>query len=137
MSSTAARALVQLLDSQHAVIHLLNPKPVSWSSLASAFASHLGVKLVPFSEWVGKLKQLDGQKTPEELHALRLLSFYQGLLKNFDRKAGEAFGFPQLEINNAVSDSEILRKGSGLELNEENVQRWLQYWKKKEGWKLA
>ncbi|OSX58824.1 hypothetical protein POSPLADRAFT_1151619 [Postia placenta MAD-698-R-SB12] len=139
----AAGAIVDF--SHHAsnttrTVHLVHPRPVPWHILASAVASELAVPLVPYSEWLAKLEQAyqvdkrDGlgnteQDNNRDLRTLQLLPFFRGVAGKLDI-ARMAMGMPALSIEQAVARSPTLADHTIRQLGEEDVKRWLAYWRK-------
>ncbi|THV01949.1 acetyl-CoA synthetase-like protein [Dendrothele bispora CBS 962.96] len=146
----AARAIKDFLDvpiaetsGQTAIVHLIHPRPVRWSTLAHLIASRLGtVDVVPFEDWLAKLEE-KGREDPEaekKISALRILGFYKGLAETQAKSSSatstsgqaegglEAFGFPEIEIERAKKLSETLADPEVRQLGEEDVERWLKYW---------
>jgi len=75
----------------NAVFHLTNPCRGNWSSLVPAIQDKYPVQSIPLSEW---LDELEGIKDPtdqevREKPALKLLSFYRGLVGNDDMLSAE------------------------------------------------
>ena len=52
----AAGAIVDALSVDNAVLHLVHPKPVLWSSIIATFSKILGLSVVPYSEWLDALE---------------------------------------------------------------------------------
>lgn len=98
----------------------------------------LDLPLVPYVEWLGKLQhsasdhEMNAATEMEILRynpALRTLPFFQSLgAYAADLEPGwEALHFPALSIENALSASPTLYNVSPL--GEQDVLRWLTYWK--------
>ncbi|THU89870.1 acetyl-CoA synthetase-like protein [Dendrothele bispora CBS 962.96] len=151
----AARAIKDFLDApttetdeQTAIVHLIHPRPVRWSTLARLIASRLGtVDVVSYEEWLTKLEE-KGREDPEaekKISALRILGFYKGITSEAKARAesssastssGElegddglgAFGLPEIEMERAKKLSGTLADPEVGYLGEEDVERWLRYW---------
>lgn len=141
---TAAEALVDFRKTDLEVcsfVHLIHPKPVPWSRLASIIADELNVPLVPFEQWLHALETLaiskadslqDDRASVELLRdfpALRLLSTYRVMAAEMSKK-GDALGFPKLDATNALKFSPTLRSEAVLALGERDVKTWLEYWRR-------
>ncbi|KAF9544259.1 acetyl-CoA synthetase-like protein [Agrocybe pediades] len=120
------------------IVHLVHPRPVPWSTLASVLAQELSVPLVHYSEWLEKLESMAKEKEKisdsditgvgaHGIHALRLLDFYRSLISKMDQ-GGNAFGLPRLSCTQAVKLSDTLSSGISP-LGEEAVRSWLGFWK--------
>ncbi|KAJ6472708.1 hypothetical protein C8R47DRAFT_1295530, partial [Mycena vitilis] len=126
---TAAAAIVDFLDAPEAkLLHLIHPNPVPWLNIASVIANDLGVPLVPYADWLTRLE--NAAKTEKPFRAPRLLGFFQSA----DRHTSEehnAFGFPKLEMSNALKASKTLRSATSPTywLGEEDVKKWMGYWR--------
>ncbi|KAH9841056.1 uncharacterized protein C8Q71DRAFT_436612 [Rhodofomes roseus] len=136
--ATAASALAGLVHAAYKkdVIHLIHPRPVTWSSLAAVIADELDVSLVPFAEWLSRLEALHDApprrpdaRTEVELlrtvRALRVLPWYQGLQTS--RSGTEALGFPALSVARAKELSPVLAEAASL--SSEDVRKWLAFWR--------
>ncbi|KAF9803968.1 hypothetical protein IEO21_09506 [Rhodonia placenta] len=121
-------------------VHLVHPRPVSWHILASAVASEFAVPLVPYSEWLAKLEQAyqankrddlgnTKQDNNQDLRTLQLLPFFRGVAVKLDI-ARMAMGMPALSIEQAVARSPTLADHTIRQLGEEDVKKWLAYWRK-------
>ncbi|KAJ7769931.1 hypothetical protein B0H16DRAFT_1516867 [Mycena metata] len=125
----AAAAIVDFLDSPPSmrIMHLVNPHPISWSSLANILAKDLGVALVSYATWLARVQ--DAAKTPGDakvFRAARLLGFFQSLA---DKNAeADAFGFHKLAMTNAFSCSPALGSAD-CRLGGKDVKAWTEYWR--------
>ena len=127
---TCAQALVQTFGARTTQLvthlHLVNPTPSRWDDVFSYISKKLDVPLVPYPEWLSKLKEASAVvKNVQEHSVLRLLGFYEGL----DQGGGsEASGLPLCNTEIARSVCTVLN-GEGLrEVKVEEIQRWLDYW---------
>ncbi|KAF8890513.1 hypothetical protein CPB84DRAFT_1849102 [Gymnopilus junonius] len=121
-----------------AIVHLVHPRPTSWSLLSKIIATDLGVDLVPFVAWLAKLEELGkGSDTSEEqidvealrkIPALRLLPFYKPMAIHEEGSIA-GLGFKKLNSEKAVAMSETLANPNVSRVGEENVKAWLGYWK--------
>ncbi|KAJ7636417.1 hypothetical protein FB45DRAFT_1138067 [Roridomyces roridus] len=122
----AAAAMVEFLGapSTATFIHLVNPKPVPWATLASMIARNLNVPLVPYATWLSRVEAageaLEGFRAPRLLSTFRALQNPEG--------QPHAFGLPKVDIINALDASETLRSGK-CQLGEKDVKSWLGYWR--------
>ncbi|KAJ6458386.1 hypothetical protein C8R47DRAFT_1203181 [Mycena vitilis] len=125
----AARAIIDMLEftSSTQIVHLINPRPVSWSILAKVIADNFGVPVVPYAEWLAKLESASQiPETPKSFRAPRLMPFFRA--QNGRTAAAEAFGFPKMVSTNAVTASQSLRF-TNCQLGEKDVKEWLRYWR--------
>ncbi|KAK0453913.1 hypothetical protein EV421DRAFT_2007167 [Armillaria borealis] len=116
----AAQLLVDHIDNSTPIMHLVHPKPVSWSTLARFASQELNVKLVPYTHWLETLENsaLDATVLP----AMRILPHYKRCAKTTGLRNREAFGLPRL--------STILTQEASIPpLDENEVRNWLQYWR--------
>ncbi|KAJ7870004.1 hypothetical protein B0H13DRAFT_2557202 [Mycena leptocephala] len=126
----AAAAIIDFLETAPGtqIVHLINPRPVTWSTLANIIAADRGVPLVPYTEWLSQLENVAQKQTQEDsksFRALRLLPFFRS---QNHQTAREAFGFPRLDAANAISASKSLRS-PGCQLGEKDVKEWIRYWR--------
>ncbi|KAF9471438.1 acetyl-CoA synthetase-like protein [Pholiota conissans] len=132
----AAEALVDFMESSESgIAHLVHPRSVPWSKLATAITSELSAPLVPYHEWLSKLEHMailqerNLQTEQDAIAASRLLNFYRNiaLKKDGTEHFSEAFGFPALSTEFAVKNSSTLVHLK--ELSDEEVKSWLTYWR--------
>ncbi|KAJ7579078.1 hypothetical protein C8J56DRAFT_1006701 [Mycena floridula] len=116
----AAKAMVEMMTSNppdSRVIHLIHPRPGSWSSISGAVKA----PLILYDKWIQKLDNHKGEK----LTAVRLLPFYRGVAS---ANGSEAFGFPALGTKNACASSRVLSAEDLPQLDQELVLKWMSYW---------
>ncbi len=116
----AAQLLVDHIDNSTPIMHLVHPKPVSWSTLARFASQELNVKLVSYSHWLEVLEKstLDAKVFP----AMRILTYYKRCAKIIGSSNREAFGLPRLSTTS-------IQEASIPPLDENEVRNWLQYWR--------
>lgn len=140
---TAAEALIDFCKadlSACSFAHLIHPKPVPWSQLASIMADELDVPLVSFEQWLQALEGLVNSKTKasqdngasvrllRDVPALRLLSVYKGIAADAPKR-GDALGFPKLDATNTLKFSPTLRNAAIPTLGGGDIKAWLGYWR--------
>ncbi|KAH9856141.1 acetyl-CoA synthetase-like protein [Lenzites betulinus] len=120
----AASALLEMLYSGEPILHLSAPHPVSWNTVFTAVAEHIGVSLVPSSEWLSKLREAakaggagSGPTVDGHDSAQSLLPFFETAMSV---KEG------QFDTTGAVKVSKTLA-GSQL-LGKEDAVKWVQFW---------
>jgi len=127
----SAQALVQVLGAKTMPpalhLHLVNPTPSQWDDVFGRMAEKLGVPLVPYREWLSKLKEASTSvKNVQEHPALRLLEFYGSLTQGSGSEAG---GLPSCNTEVARGVCPVLNGGGLRGVTAEEIQRWLDYWK--------
>ena len=127
----SAQALVQVLGARTTGpvthLHLVNPTLVQWDDVFKYIAKQLNVTLVPYPEWLSKLKGVAGTvKNTQEHPAMRLLGFYESLHKEGGSGAG---GLPLCNTEVARSLCPVLNGEELRDIKTEEIQRWLDYWK--------
>jgi hypothetical protein len=120
-------------NSVEPMLHLVHPNPVPWNAIFSRIASTLKVDLVPYSDWVARLeeKRLEleenatakGGKKP---NALNMLDIFFGPATVHSDPDTEAF-LPK--VSTELARRVVPSFGSIRQLNEEDIDRWLTYWK--------
>jgi len=127
---TSAQALVQTLEAKATPptlhLHLVNPTPSRWDDVFGYVAKRLDAPLVPYPEWLSKLKEASTTvKSAQEHSALRLLEFYE----TFYQRGGSEVSGPwscSTEVTRSVCP---VLNGEGLKSVEaEEIERWLVYW---------
>lgn len=124
-------------------LHIVHPRPVQWNDIIGILARKVGVQLVSYDTWLGRLQESGDTSNGGDENAnpaLRLLDFYQSALeKPLLSEDAEAFGFPRLATVDTVRVAPSLRvassEGGGgggrtlRVLSEVDVDGWLAYWK--------
>ncbi|KAJ7046114.1 hypothetical protein C8F04DRAFT_1322704 [Mycena alexandri] len=125
----AAEAMVDLLESPTAgIVHLINPQPLPWRTLATIVATELSVPLVPYTEWLDRIEHAAKAEDPAvPLRASHLLQFFRSL-SDQNSGGGDAFGFPKLLMTQALASSQSLRSGR-CQLGAKDVKEWIKYWR--------
>ncbi|KZT66436.1 hypothetical protein DAEQUDRAFT_739999 [Daedalea quercina L-15889] len=142
--AAAASAVAGLIHvaSKEDVIHLVHPRPVTWSLLAAIIVRELGTTLVPFGEWVMKLDALyeskksgddweGGQGEVELLQTTRALHFrgwFKVLSSTPRDDDAQALNFPALSVSRAKELCPVMTRIAPL--CEDDVKNWLAYWRK-------
>ena len=134
----AAGTIVDVLDTDVDITHLVHPKPIPWNDIASAFSNKLQVPLVSYDEWFqaleSKLNEMGSdpnrvEKAYELVPALRLINFFRSAKGKTSLDTGrEPFGFPALSLEKAQACSHTLRASEPL--GAADVERWLSFWRK-------
>ncbi|KAJ7751462.1 hypothetical protein B0H16DRAFT_1419536 [Mycena metata] len=127
--SIAAEGMVDLLESPTAgIVHLINPQPLPWHTLAEVVATELSVQLVPYTKWLQRIEHAaKAEDNAVPLRASHLLQFFRSF--NDRKSCGEdAFGFPKLLMTQALASSQSLRAGR-CQLAAKDVKGWIRYWR--------
>ncbi|KAG7091961.1 hypothetical protein E1B28_008350 [Marasmius oreades] len=112
------------------ILHLLHPRPVSWTKLARVFATKLGASLVPYEIWLHALEGVTSRIGPNKLNALTLLLFFKNVQETVNDTDKEAFGFAKLSIEWTLGISRHLRGEELTDLSEADVDLWTTYWRR-------
>ena len=118
--------------SRESVLHLVHPQRIPWNNLIAIIASQLNVPLIPYEEWLARLQEhIDRDNGPtielmEKSPALRIMSFFTNIVKVSPEK--EPLGVAYLSTEKSTAASLTLAELPML--NERNVQRWMDGWKK-------
>ncbi|EMD35494.1 hypothetical protein CERSUDRAFT_157295 [Gelatoporia subvermispora B] len=117
---TAASALVEFSRADQRVVHLIHPRPVPWNAIFSPIAERLNLELVPYPEWIQRLRiadeaQVDGQQSS----ALALREFFESSVSEADM---------HLDTTKAVRTSKTLQEIRPL--GKEDAMKWLDFWGK-------
>jgi len=144
----AAQALMEMLDSDALVLHLVHSHPVQWSSLFDPAARMLGLRLVSYAEWLEKLEasvselsSKDAAENAEENPALTIIDFFRSSAPASDgnaasnaasggeeeKNASEAMGLKRLSLEKALGVSTTLKTCSPLSV--EDMAKWMKCWK--------
>ncbi|KAF8572826.1 NAD(P)-binding protein, partial [Ramaria rubella] len=131
----AASALIDLRHTSSQFVHLVHPRPVPWTSVIQHVADYLHVPVIPYEEWLSRLKA--SPRTDDALHrnpALHLIDFYQFSTtpKDFARLSSrEAMGVAMFETNISAREAPSLAPARLWQLGKDDVNKWIGYWKSK------
>ncbi|KAJ7041394.1 acetyl-CoA synthetase-like protein [Mycena alexandri] len=104
-------------------INLVHPRPIAWDAVISTMAGEL--PLIPFASWVQRLQDRSVGATAKDIEnipAIKLLAFFKAMV------AGAVSVEFSTAKAQAASESMRLLKP----LREQDVQRWMHYWRQKE-----
>ncbi|KAF8576894.1 acetyl-CoA synthetase-like protein [Ramaria rubella] len=131
----AASALIELRHTSSQFVHLVHPRPVPWTSVIQHVADNLHVPVIPYEEWLSRLKV--SPRTDDALHrnpALHLIDFYQFSTtpKDFARLSSrEAMGVAMFETKISATEAPSLAPARLWQLGKCDVNKWIGYWKSK------
>ncbi|KAJ7718234.1 putative aminoadipate reductase [Mycena metata] len=106
-------------------INLVHPRPIPWDDVISSMAKTVQLPLVSFPDWVQQLQNRSVGATAEDIEnipGIKLLDFFKAAV------AGAGNIQFSTEKAQAISESMRLLKP----LRDEDVKRWMQYWREKE-----
>ena len=132
-----------MLEISNDTLHIVHPCPVRWSTVIEPIAQQLGVPLVPYDEWFSRLESSANDyesysKAPNkyggELSALRLVDFYRlgsSESKERSRSGTESMGLiVKVAAQKGAKASPSLTPGVCPPINQEDIERWMEYWRK-------
>ena len=123
-----------MLDAAEEVLHLVHPRPVPWSDIATAFAKNLKISLVPYKTWLEGLERIyaetgsdpaEIEKAFADVPALRLMDFFRAVKEDPDL---EPLGMCHLDSEKAQANSKILREVE--QIGAKDAEKWVAFWKK-------
>ena len=128
---TSAQALAQVLGAKKTPpalhLHLVNSTPSQWDDVFDYIAKKLDVPLVPYPEWLSKLREASTTVQNAQVHStLRLLEFY-GSLNQGSGLGGGGLLSCNTEVTRVVCP--VLNEEGLRDVKVEEIQRWLDYWK--------
>lgn len=109
-------------DTPWAVFHLVNPEQTPWSSLIPVIQDMYPVEPVELAEWVAELESIPRPSSTDvaEKPALKLLSFYRGLLDEGNTMS------VALDVQLAKDASATMRSMGPVSAS--LMQNWLRQW---------
>jgi len=133
----AANIIIEMSSKPNGVLHAVHPRPVSWNSIIRPLADSLGVRLVPYADWLSRLKSdVDPRILSKygENPAVRLTDFFRQGIPSPDnakfRSVTECLGLlPKVSIERGMSVSKTLGDPGLPQLDEADVRRWIEYWR--------
>ncbi|EJC99755.1 acetyl-CoA synthetase-like protein [Fomitiporia mediterranea MF3/22] len=135
-ADTASGAIMDMLDSDERVFHIVHPHPVKWNNVMQWFSKALNIPTVSYGEWLETLEKSDVsahsgtaadlETAFEKNPALRLLDVFRAA-KNHVGEDLEPLGAQKLASEKAVRVSKTLQTAE--QINEKTVESWLSYWR--------
>ncbi|TDL22742.1 acetyl-CoA synthetase-like protein [Rickenella mellea] len=122
---TAAKAIVEMRMSNQPVMHLVHPKPTTWSSIIEPIARSLEVPAVPYRDWLTKLENLP-EDSALRFNASRLVTIYRRQVDDSDAEVPTVICLKNLE---ALKASTTLSDVKLPMLCSDDTHRWLEYWR--------
>lgn len=132
-SYEGAAALIEMRNSPYDVLHLVHPRPVSWTSLMTAIAKNIGVPLVPFPDWLSALDQSMNNTSISEVErllrnpALKLIEFFRHADLDEDK---EPLGVARLDTVRSRKVSKTLDV-TMKQLDEQDAITWVDTWRRR------
>ncbi|KAJ7363860.1 acyl transferase domain-containing protein [Mycena albidolilacea] len=133
----AARAILDFHQLSNETVHLVHPRPITWTWLISLIAADLNLVLVPYSEWLARLEyaakssfQSGSTTAPNQIAAVKLLDFYRIASHTTNEAQGvvESLGFlPVVVMEKGLHASASL--GGATPLTAHDVETWMLYWR--------
>lgn len=114
--------------STHDVLHLVHPRRVPLSTIMQTLALRFGAPLVLYSAWLSALetdltKGRNEQEAASHNPALRLIEFFRSYAHS-----GDIGTEPLLSTVEAQKSSSWLRNPTLKQIDDKDVDQWLQYW---------
>lgn len=134
-----AKVTAEMRTSPHQHLHLVHPRPVSWSAISTAFSTALNLPLVPYPEWLTILEKSavaanvngnapngksDFDITRDANPALTILDFFREM--TLEANTATAFA---VSVDKAKEVSATLRDKNLAQLGPGDVEKWLSYWR--------
>ncbi|KAK0195634.1 putative polyketide synthase [Armillaria mellea] len=113
--------------------HVVHPHPVEWGAVLRLAASKMNVPVVAYKEWIRRLEtDIDGNvSSMQENPALRLLDFFRQGVSSSSSVATDSMGLlVKVAMDRSLSVSSTLRDKNLRRLGEDDVDRWIGFWKK-------
>ena len=117
----AGSAIAEIRNTSSSIVHITHPKPVSWRYVFCRVSQTLGVPVVPFHDWLGRLEPLAATSKDKETLAVALLDNYRTVNSSATKI------FPRTSNENALRESPTL--AAARPLAEKDIDSWLSYWK--------
>lgn len=108
------------------VFNFVNPHEANWQDLVPTIQKSwqpAEVKVVPFTEWLDKLRALGSSGDPEVFPALKLLDFYTGYVAEAGLPRAQR---PSYQTSNCTGASRAMADLCAI--NSSSVETWLRQW---------
>ncbi|PBK91716.1 hypothetical protein ARMGADRAFT_1166511 [Armillaria gallica] len=121
------------LANEVGTFHVVHPRPVEWGVVMRLAASKMNVPVVAYEEWIRRLETDMGVNVPsmQENPALRLLDFFRQGTSSSSSVATDSMGLlVKVAMDRSLAVSSTLRDKNLRRLGEDDVDRWIGFWKK-------
>ena len=138
----AAKAITEMKAPKAQIMHLVHPRPVKWTVISNVLSAELKIPQTPYNNWLSSLERHSSKadseivtsestsKMIDNLPALRILDFFQKANTHRDGTEFEIMGLPNLSSAIAQTHMRTLSEQYLPQLNSEDVERWVQFWRK-------
>ncbi|KAG6828985.1 hypothetical protein H0H92_006107 [Tricholoma furcatifolium] len=132
--STASRLVMDILDTSEPLrhFHLANPCRTPFDDLIYSIALSLDVPVVPYDEWLSKLRSLSlqsdsvaEQSIPPDPRLFSLLGYFDA----GNSLGGERWQDAHVEVTRMMAHSPEMSRMQLRPLGPQDTQRWLAYWR--------
>ncbi|KAK0486024.1 male sterility protein-domain-containing protein [Armillaria novae-zelandiae] len=123
------------LANEGGTFHVVHPRPAEWGVVMRLAASKMNVPVVAYEEWIRRLETDMGANVTsvQENSALRLLDFFrQGIpSSSLSSVATDSMGLlVKVAMDRTLAVSSTLRDKNLRCLGEDDVDRWIGFWRK-------
>ncbi|KAL5495879.1 hypothetical protein ACEPAI_1343 [Sanghuangporus weigelae] len=152
-SHVAAKAVVDMLDTEERYLHLVHPRPIVWTDLMSIFSRRLRLPIVHMDFWMKVLHRAvyEAEKVASALKddsaaresmremlrqnpAARMIKFF---IQEHESCKGKPLSpdkqtvwTPLVRCERAVAASRTLQSSQLPQIGEHDVDQWIQNWKR-------
>ncbi|KAJ7775603.1 male sterility protein-domain-containing protein [Mycena maculata] len=120
----AAKALVEVRNSQERYLHINHPNPVPMEHILSPLSKILGIPLVPYAEWLEALEASASRESGASVDpAVRLIDFF----RSYREVAPDQEAFFPAVLSNAVAVRSAPSLSLVSPLTAEDVEGWTSY----------
>jgi len=126
----AANAVVDLMDSETAVVNVVHPNPTNWGSIMKELSEYLHLPLVPYAEWFGCIEGASREKSAslDIQGALKLVDMFRHGIK--PHQGFESMGLlSDAVFDKALAASPTLQAAKNTCLGKSDIQQWVDRWR--------
>ncbi|KAJ7636836.1 putative aminoadipate reductase [Roridomyces roridus] len=124
-SAIVDAALISPETRQFTTINLVHPRPVPWDCIMSSMAGMVDLPMIPFAEWVQRVKGRAVNATAGDLDSIPGIKLLDFLTRMVAYQANIEFSTTKAqELSSSIR--------SLTPLDAEDARRWMAYWRRKE-----
>lgn len=126
-------------NSPQPILHLVHPRPISWSSVIGPVSHALSLPVVPYAEWLARLRSTQagtdhsGASEVQLMQAnpgLMLLDFFAHAVSSEAQREDDAMGIRTLDVTKALQVAPSLTDSHLPQLEEKDIMSWVGYWRR-------
>ncbi|KAF9459676.1 hypothetical protein BDZ94DRAFT_1284298 [Collybia nuda] len=130
-TSTAATAVVELMDSKERYFQIAHPSPIPMSLVLQTLSTIFGIPIVPYAKWLSALEAAASGGNPgTDNPAVHLLEFFASRKKNAEAADSSIEALFGTSLATTLTAASAPSLGSATKIGPEDIESWVVYWRK-------